>query len=90
MNLWSRLAGGTRTTLADLSNSDQIRVLAIAAAALVEQGDALRAQMLFRNGLELAQHGLGAEDPANRELAVAGNNLACALHRATVNGDRPF
>jgi tetratricopeptide (TPR) repeat protein len=81
------LAGGKRTSVADLSNSDQIRVLAIAAAALAEQGDAPRAQILFRHGLQVAQQGLRAEDPANRALAVAGNNLACALEEKSVRSE---
>jgi hypothetical protein len=78
------LAGAKRASVADLSSSDQIRVLAIAAAALAEQGDAPRAQKLFRHGLEIAELGLRAEDPANRALAVAGNNLACALEEKSV------
>jgi hypothetical protein len=78
------LAGGKRASVADLSKSDQIRVLAIAAAALAEQGDAPGAQMLFRQGFEIAQLGLRAEDPANRALAVAGNSLACALEERSV------
>lgn len=78
------LAGGKRTSVEDLSNSDQIRVLVITAAALTEQGNAPRAQTLFRHGLKVAQQGLRAEDPANRALAVAGNNLACALEEKSV------
>jgi tetratricopeptide (TPR) repeat protein len=80
------LAGGKRASVADLSKSDQIRVLAIAAGALAEQGDAPGAQRLFRHALEIAQPGLRAEDPANRALAVAGNNLACALEERSVRG----
>ena len=44
------LAGGMRASVADLSNSDQIRVLAIAAAALAEQGDAPRARRSCQSG----------------------------------------
>jgi tetratricopeptide (TPR) repeat protein len=76
------LAGGKRSSIADLSNSDQIRVLAVASAALAGQGEAPRAHLLFQQGLEIAQHGLPVEDPANRSLAVAGNNLACALEES--------
>jgi hypothetical protein len=74
------LAGGKRSSVADLSVSDQIRVLAVAASALSEQKKSDQAQALFRNALETAQHSsLPKEDPANRALAVTGNNLACAL-----------
>ncbi len=73
------LAAGKRTGVTDFSDSDRIRILAITAAALTEQGAAPRAQTLFRQGLKIAQRGLPPEDPANRALAVAGNNLACAL-----------
>jgi hypothetical protein len=73
------IAGGKRTSAAALSDSDQIRVLAVAASALAEQRDAPRAQTLFRQALDIARLSLGADDPANRALAVAANNLASGL-----------
>jgi hypothetical protein len=80
------LAAGKRTSLSDLSTSDQIRVLAGAASALSEQKIAERAEALFRKAVELAQSGVPKEDPANRALAVAGNNLACALEERSSRG----
>ncbi len=73
------LASGNRSSVQDLSVSDQIRVLAVTASALSEQKDSERAQALFRDALEKAQLGIQKDDPANRALAVAGNNLACSL-----------
>lgn len=58
--------------------SDQIRILAIAAAALADKNSS-RAQRLLKKALSLAESGLEQTDPANRALAVTGNNLACAL-----------
>lgn len=73
------VASGKRSNLEGLSASDQIRVLAIAASALSEQRDTPRAQQLFREALEKAHTGIAKGDPANRAIAVTGNNLACAL-----------
>jgi hypothetical protein len=62
-----------------MSASDRIRVGAMAAANLVEH-DSLRAAMLLQQALDEADGaGLAADDPANRALAVTGNNLACAM-----------
>jgi hypothetical protein len=73
------LAGGLASALDGLSNSDRIRVLGLAAANLADH-DALRAGQLLRDAADLAQRStLPASDPMNRDLAVAGNNLACAL-----------
>jgi hypothetical protein len=72
------VAGGLRQSLEGYSTSEQIRILAVAASALSEK-DAKRAQELFRSALSKAGSGLTKEDPANRSLAITGNNLACAL-----------
>jgi tetratricopeptide (TPR) repeat protein len=73
------IACGRKTNVDDLTLSDQVRVLATAASALSEQKDSDRAHRYFRDALGKAQLGLQKEDPANRALAVTGNNLACAL-----------
>lgn len=73
------LASGKRSSVADLPKSDQIRVLAVAASALCEQKSVTNAHTYFQQAIEIAQSALPKEDPANRALAVAGNNLACAL-----------
>lgn len=77
------LAGGKRKSVDDLSLSDQIRVLAVAASALSEQKNPEKAQELFREALDKGQLGIEKADPANRALAVTGNNLACALEEKT-------
>lgn len=73
------LASGKRSNVEDVPTSEQIRVLTIAASALSEQRHIEKAQTLFHKAVEIAQLGLPKEDPANRALAVTGNNLACAL-----------
>lgn len=75
------LAGGKRQSVAELSLSDQIRVLAVAASALSEQKKPEKALELFREALAKGQLGTEKTDPANRALAVTGNNLACALEK---------
>lgn len=77
-----RLGSGDNVVVETLSVSDRIRVTAMAAAALVSH-DVVRAQALFLTALKLAEGGLDAKDPANRALAVTGNNLAGALEDKT-------
>ena len=72
------LAAGREANVAAFSTSDQIRILAVAAAALAGQMHTNAAQKFFREALGKAE-GLAKEDPANRALAVTGNNLAAAL-----------
>ena len=72
-----KLCSGSGHDLSILSKSDQIRTLAVSASALGER-DVARAEALFRQAILLAE-GLDRGDPANRALAITGNNLACAL-----------
>ncbi len=62
----------------NFSRSDKIRVFAVAASALSGR-DVDRAHAFLLSALELARTGMDRQDPANRVLAVTGNNLACAL-----------
>lgn len=82
------LAGGSAAALDGLSASDRIRVCGLAAANLADH-DALRAGQLLRDAADAAQRSaLPASDPMNRDLAVAGNSLACALEeKATRSSD---
>ena len=75
-----RLASGA--TVDEVRNypvSEQVRVLAVASSALAGQGQTERAKTLFLDAVAGADRGLAAGDPANRALAVTGNNLACTL-----------
>lgn len=60
------------------SLSDQVRILAMASSALADK-DSKKSQELLIQALDLAEKGLNKIDPANRSLAITGNNLACAL-----------
>lgn len=73
------MASGSRTELNEFSISDRVQVCAMAANALSEHKQAEKTKSQFLAALELAQSGLSKEDPANRLLAVTGNNLAFAL-----------
>ncbi len=77
------LASGKTDSVGSLSASDHIRALAIAASALAGQMNPENAQAFFRRALDLAQTGIDRNDPANRALAVTGNNLACSLEEKT-------
>ena len=73
------LAAQLDDTRATLSPSDRIRVGAMAAASLAER-DTRRAMALFEEALaQMHAAELPGTDPANRALAVTGNNLASAL-----------
>jgi hypothetical protein len=73
------LADGSVAALDGLSASDRIRVCGLAAANLADH-DALRAGQLLSDAADAARRSaLPASDPMNRDLAIAGNNLACAL-----------
>jgi hypothetical protein len=66
------------------SVSDQIRILATALAGF-DKAKSKRAGQLLLQATELAKSGssIDMKDPANRALAVTGNNLACALEERT-------
>ena len=66
-------------SLAALSPSDQIRVLAMAAANLADVNAARGTQLLQAALYQAERSGLPVADPMNRALAVAGHNLAAAL-----------
>jgi hypothetical protein len=72
-------AGGNESALAALTSDDRVAVLAAAAAAFAGRGEFKRAIESYAEGLALAAHGLPADSPANRALAIGGNNLAAAL-----------
>jgi hypothetical protein len=77
------LAAQIEDTRAALSPSDRIRVGATAAATLAER-DTPRAMTLFEEALaQMHAAQLPSDDPANRALAVTGNNLAAALEEKT-------
>jgi len=59
--------------------SNQVRVVAFAAAMLAGQGHAERAATLLDEALALAAYHPDRADPAARALAVTGNNVAQAL-----------
>ena len=73
-----KIGEGKSSSLNNFSPSDQIRIKAIAASALCTH-DCARAMQLLTEALSLAQTGLENKDPANRALAITGNNLACSL-----------
>jgi hypothetical protein len=78
---------GSQAALDALLPSDRIRVGALAASNLVDL-DAVRAGHLLQDAVDRAQRsGLPTTDPMNRDLAVTGHNLACALEEKPVRTD---
>jgi hypothetical protein len=67
--------------------SARIRVLAQAAAMQVGQGRLQAGGADLEAAVALAEAGLAQGDPAVRDLAVAGNNLACGLEEAPALDD---
>ena len=72
------LGNNQNTDLNAFGPSDQVRIFAVAASALAER-DTRRAQEVFIKALSIAETSIDKKDPANRSLAITGNNLACAL-----------
>jgi len=73
------LSANSYFDLTSYSVSDQIRILSMSASALSEQGESDMAKNYFLKALEFGRSGLAKDDPANRSLAITGNNLACVL-----------
>jgi phenylpyruvate tautomerase PptA (4-oxalocrotonate tautomerase family) len=73
-----KMASGGIVALNEHTVSDQIRILSSAASALALR-DISKARDLLNQALELSKSELGKKDPANRALAVTGNNLAATL-----------
>lgn len=73
--------------LSSYSTSDQIRILSMSASALSEQGETDRAKDYFLRALGLGS-GLSKEDPANKSLAITGNNLACSLEEKSERNNK--
>lgn len=72
------IGAGKADSLSGFDNSDRIRILSVAASALAQR-DAVRVKSIFDKCLAFAEEDLSPSDPATRALAIAGNNLACAL-----------
>lgn len=66
-------------SLANFSDSDKVRILAMTASALAAQNDLERSAQYLAEAEEICNAKLDRKDPANRNLAVASNNLACSL-----------
>jgi hypothetical protein len=68
----------SRISLSEFSTSDQIRIMATSASALVAHKKIELATLVFEAALDMCA-GLSDVDPANRAMAVVSNNLACAI-----------
>lgn len=73
------LGMNSQFSIRDFTVSDQVRILAITASALASQNEIRRAGEYLKQAHELAQLKLEKTDPANRNLAITGNNLASSL-----------
>lgn len=64
--------------LRSFSRSEQIRILALAASNLCDR-DFKKSKRLLSQAVALAEAHIEKKDPANRAIAVTGNNFACGL-----------
>ena len=76
-----QVAGQLPVNIDSFSTSDQVRILAMATCHLCLH-DVKRSQKLILEALHKAKT-LESKDPANRSLAISGNNLACSLEEKT-------
>lgn len=72
------LGNNPSTPIDHLTPSDQVRVLASVASALANLGGLKRAESSLKKALEIAAE-LPKDDPAQKSLAMTGNNLASTL-----------
>lgn len=78
-------------SIENFSDSDKVRILAMTASALAFQNDLDRSARYLAEAEEICQSKLDKKDPANRNLAVAGNNLACSLEeKETLTHDETY
>lgn len=82
-----QLASGLNPALDHLSKSEQIRIYASTSGALCGQSQMMRASDFFKIAIEMADIELTNDDPANRALAVTGNNLAASLESLATRSD---
>lgn len=73
--------------LKSYSISDQIRILAMSANFLSEQNQTELAKEYFLIALEKGKFGIVKEDPANKALAISGNNIACSFEQKINRSD---
>jgi hypothetical protein len=73
------VAAGDGCDIENFTQSEQIRIYALTASVLSGQNKIDVAQKYMEMAVELAQAGIADDDPANRVLAITGNNLACSL-----------
>ncbi len=78
---------GELTDLSHFPISEQVRILSQAAGMISEHGEISRAMDYFHRSLEIADQGLEKTDPANRALAITGNNLACTFEEKKSRSD---
>jgi len=78
-----RYAGGAQDAVAGLPGEDAVAALATAASALAGRNEFTRALATYHEATRVAPPDLPAKSPAIRALAIAGNNLACALEEKT-------
>lgn len=77
------LGNNPNISIAEFSPSDQVRIYSATASALANLGGLKNAEKLFDKALLLAVD-LVKEDPANKALAAAGNNIARIIEKKEV------
>lgn len=78
-------------SIENFSDSDKVRILAMTASALASQNDLDRAARYLAEAEEICHLKLDKKDPANRNLAVASNNLACTFEeKPTLTHDETY
>ena len=73
------LGNNPNTSIDNFSPSDQARIYTATASALANLGGLKNAEKFLKRASEIVSQQLSAEDPANKAIAMAGNNIACSL-----------
>jgi tetratricopeptide (TPR) repeat protein len=80
------LGNNPNTSIEDFSASDQVRIYSPVASALASLGGLKNAEKLLNKASEICAQ-LPKEDPANKALAMAGNNIASKLEEKTTRSE---
>jgi mannitol-specific phosphotransferase system IIBC component len=81
------LGNNPYTSIDHFSPSDQARIYASTASALANLGGLKNAEKFLKLAAEIISNQLSADDPANKALAMAANNIAGSLEEKAERDD---
>ncbi|MFA6238317.1 MAG: hypothetical protein WC635_13370 [Bacteriovorax sp.] len=81
------LGNNPNSSIDNFSLSDQARIYASTASALANLGGLKNAEKFLKLASQIAEMNLSKDDPANKAIAMTGNNVACSLEEKNERSD---